>query len=430
MSSAVIIASIIFLVLLFMEIPIPWAILSGSVYYAFTSGENLLMFSQKLASSFADRNMLAIPCFLFVGLFMGRMGLTDRLFHFAQAWIGHITGGLAHANIWASVIFAGMSGSALADAGGLGVIEVQAMDKANYDRDFSVAITAASSTIGPIIPPSINLLVWGYLASVSAVTLFAGGVVPGLLMAVSLMTMSIIMIKAYHIRAPKIPKCTMRQRAKATWSALPAMGGPIILLAGTLSGAFTPSECGVVASVYCIIIGCVLHRVTPRMLLEVFKETSIASAMCFGLCATGNVFNWMVLTTGLLDVVSNAIMLLNSPWLILLVLNIIMLALGCFMGSMQVLILLSPLLINIGSLMGISLVQIGVMSVLNLVIGAITPPFAPCLYVTCKATNSSVRGALKYTCLFVIPLFVTTLMVTYIPVLTEGLPRLLGMFIK
>lgn len=430
MNSIVIIAFVIFLFLLLIEIPIPWAVLSGSVYYAFATGENLLMFVQKLTSSFADRNMLAIPCFLFVGIIMGRIDLTERLFNFAQAWLGHITGGLAHANIWASVFFAGMSGSALADAGGLGVIEVEAMDRANYDRNFSVAITAASSTIGPIIPPSINLLVWGYLASVSAVPLFIAGVVPGLLMAFSLMAMSIILIKVYDIQAPRVPKYTLRNRIKATWRALPAMGGPAILFIGILSGAFTPSECGVVASVYCIIVGCYFRKVTPRLLLEVFKETSIASAMCFGLCAAGNVFNWMVITTGALEIVTETIMILEKPWAILLVLNMIMLFFGCFMGSMQVLILLSPLLIKISGLLGLSLIQIGVMAVLNLVIGAITPPFAPCLYVTCKATNSSVKGAMKYTCLFVIPLFIVMLLVTYIPVLTEGLPRLLRMFIK
>ena len=173
---------LLFVVLLLMEVPIPFGMIASSILYSVLNGESLVLLPSKIATSYSDWSMLAVPAFLFVGTFMNEMGLTDRIFGFAEAWLGRVTGGLAHANVLASMLFAGMSGSALADAGGLGVIEVHAMKEAGYDENFSVAVTAASSTIGPIIPPSINLVIWGWLSGTSTVTLFEAGMIPGIVM--------------------------------------------------------------------------------------------------------------------------------------------------------------------------------------------------------------------------------------------------------
>ena len=177
----------IFVVLILIEAPIPFAMMASSLVYCIHQGDSFVMFASKLSASFSDYTMMAVPAFLFVGVFMNEVGLTDRLFTGVEAWIGHLTGGLAHANVLASMIFAGMSGSALADAGGLGTIEVKTMRDAGYQDEFTVAVTAASSVIGPIIPPSINFVMWAFLSGTSTMAMFMAGIVPGVLCGIMLM---------------------------------------------------------------------------------------------------------------------------------------------------------------------------------------------------------------------------------------------------
>jgi len=428
--SIVIISFILFVVLLLFDVPVPFAILAGSISYAMATGENLMLFAQKMALSFADSTMQAIPAFLFVGIIMTEIGLTDKLFNFCVSWIGHIKGGLAHVNVLGSMIFAGMSGSVLADAGGLGVIEVETMKRAGYDENFSVALTATSACIGPIIPPSINFLIWAYLSSCSGVTMFAAGMIPGILLGISLMVMSVIIFKVCHIAAPKTRKYTMKERFFATVSALPAIGGPAILLVGTLSGVFTTTECGAVAAVYCILVAIYYRKLNIPMLKRVMKSTLSSSAMVMVLCAAGNVFNWMIINSGLMGIISGMLLALNNKFLILLILNIIMLIMGCFIGSMQILIMMAPLLISLSSALDISLIQMGCMAVFCLVIGSVTPPFAPALFVTCQATKVPFKNTLKYTYMLIIPMIIVMLMITYIPQISEWLPRMMGFIIS
>lgn len=430
MLSKSIIAFLVFVLLLLLEIPVSFSILGGSITYAAFSGENLLMFAQKLSASFADSTMMAIPSFLFVGIYMGYVGMTDRVFDVCEKWIGHIKGGLAYANILASMLFAGMSGSALADAGGLGVIEVETMRKANYDENFSVAVTAASSTIGPIIPPSINLMIWGYLSSTATITLFLAGILPGIIMGLAMMLFSAWMIGHYHISAPKTQKNTTAERFRATIRALPALGGPLILIFGISFGVFTPSECGAVAALYCIVLSFFNRSFSLDMFHKALKETASSASMVMALCATGMIFNWMIVTSGLLNAATGALGTIGSKVVILLLLNLLMLVMGCFIGSMQILIMLCPLLITLSQTLGMSLVQMGVMAVFNLVIGLVSPPFAPSLFVTCQATHTSFNKALKYTMLFIIPLTATLIIITFVPWVTEFLPSALGYGIK
>ena len=420
---------LLFVVLLLMEVPIPFGMIASSILYSVLNGESLVLLPSKIATSYSDWSMLAVPAFLFVGTFMNEMGLTDRIFGFAEAWLGRVTGGLAHANVLASMLFAGMSGSALADAGGLGVIEVHAMKEAGYDENFSVAVTAASSTIGPIIPPSINLVIWGWLSGTSTVTLFEAGMIPGIVMGLLMMACVYVMIKVFHIKAPKGRSYTMAEKLKATWRALPALGGPAILIFGIMSGAFTPTECGVVAAMYCIIVAACYKKLSFRMFRSALRSSMSSAAMVMGLCATGLVFNWMIVSGGLITFISNMLLSMGNRILILLTLNLLLLFMGCFIGSMQVLLMVGPLLLSIAAALGMTNVQIGVMAVFNLVIGLITPPMAPSLFVTAKATNTSFQGALKYTCVFIIPLVITLLLITFWEPFCLALPRLLGAII-
>ena len=420
---------LLFVVLLLMEVPIPFGMIASSILYSVLNHESLVLLPSKIATSYSDWSMLAVPAFLFVGTFMNEIGLTDRIFGFAEAWLGRITGGLAHANVLASMLFAGMSGSALADAGGLGVIEVHAMKDAGYDENFSVAVTAASSTIGPIIPPSINLVIWGWLSGTSTVTLFEAGMIPGIVMGLLMMVCVYVMIKVFHIKAPKGRSYTMGEKLRATWRALPALGGPAILILGIMSGAFTPTECGVVASMYCIIIAACYRKLSFKMFRTALRASMSSAAMVMGLCATGLVFNWMIVSGGLISYISNMLLRMGNRVLILLTLNLLLLFMGCFIGSMQVLLMVGPLLLSVASALGMTTVQIGVMAVFNLVIGLITPPMAPSLFVTAKATNTSFQGALRYTCIFIIPLVITLLLITFWEPFCLALPRLLGAII-
>ncbi|WHH60838.1 TRAP transporter large permease [Petroclostridium sp. X23] len=417
---------LLFVVLILTEVPIAFAMAGSSLLYAVMNGQSFVMFAQKTANSLADFNMLAVPAFLFVGIFMNEIGLTDRIFTAAEKWIGHFTGGLAHANVLASMIFAGMSGSALADAGGLGTIEVKAMKDAGYDEHFSVAVTAASSAIGPIIPPSINFVVWAFLSQTSTLAMFLAGIVPGVLMGVSMMVWIVVAVKKLNVKAPTVAKSSWGERWTYSLKALPALGGPIILIGGILSGIFTPTECSVVAAAYCVGLSMVYKKFSIDMLTRALRNTLSSAAMVMALCATGLIFNWMIVTSGLMTYMANLMLSLGNTYLILLMLNAILLFMGCFIGSMQVLIMIAPLLMSLSSSLGLSLIHIGVISVLNLTLGLITPPMAPSLFVTAKATGVSFDKSLGYTVQFLIPLVITLLLVTFIPGITMWLPGIMG----
>lgn len=417
---------ITFVVLILLQVPIAYAMMASAFEFILFNGQSFVMFAQRTANSLADFNMLALPAFLFVGCFMNEVGLTDRIFGMAEKWIGHLTGGLAHANVLASMIFAGMSGSALADAGGLGTIEVKAMTEAGYDKDFSVAVTAASAGIGPIIPPSINFVVWAFLSQTSTLAMFQAGMIPGILMGAAMMIWIVVAVKTQGIKCPVVPKASWKERLHSTWSALPALGGPAILIAGIMTGVFTPTECSVVAAMYCVIMAIALRRFNLKMLTKALMDTLVSAGMAMTLCATGLIFNWVIVTSGLIGWMTNILMSLGNEILILLVLNAMLLFLGCFIGSMQILIMVAPLLMNLATALGMDYVQMGVMAVFNVTLGLITPPMAPALFVTAKATGNSFDAALKYTVQFLIPLFITLMLITFVEPLTMWLPRVLG----
>lgn len=415
-----------FIIMILMQVPIAYAMCLSALEFLIVNHQNFIMFAQKTAMSFADFNMLALPSFLFVGCFMNEVGLTDRIFEMAEKWLGHLPGGLAHANIAASMLFAGMSGSALADAGGLGIIEVKAMSDAGYDKNFSIAVTAASAGIGPIIPPSINFVVWAFLSGTSTLAMFDAGYIPGFLMGFCMMIWSAVAVKVQHIPCPRVKKATWKERFISTVHALPALGGPIILIVGITSGAFTPAECGTVAALYCTILAVILKKLNWQMFKRAMQNTVSSVGMAMALCATGLVFNWVIVTSGLVSVASEILLALGSKFLILLILNAILLFLGCFIGSMQILIMVAPLLMSLADALSMSYIQMGVMAVLNVTLGLITPPMAPALFVTCKATGGHFETALKYTVQFLIPMFITLMLVTYVPSITMWFPKLMG----
>lgn len=300
------------------------------------------------------------------------------------------------------------------------------MSDAGYDRNFSVAVTAASAGIGPIIPPSINFVVWAFLSQCSTLAMFQAGMLPGILMGVAMMVWVVVAVKTQGIKCPTVPKSSWHDRFKYTWEALPALGGPAILVLGIMTGVFTPTECSVVAALYCVVMAICLKRFNMKMLTKALRDTLVSAGMSMCLCATGLIFNWVIVTSGLIGWMTNLLMGLGSKVLILLVLNALLLFLGCFIGSMQILIMVAPLLMNLANALNMSYIQMGVMAVLNVTLGLITPPMAPALFVTAKATGNNFESALKYTVQFLIPMFATLMLVTFWEPLTMWLPRLLG----
>lgn len=418
---------ILFLILMFLDVPISFSMMATTALYCVETGSNFSLFANTMSNAMASFTMLAIPTFIFVGSYMNLLGFSDDIFAFAKALIGHLTGGLAHANVLASMIFAGMSGSAIADAGGLGSIEVKAMTDAGYDDGFSAAITATSAGIGPIIPPSISFVTYGSMASVPILTLFMAGMVPGILMGVSLMIMCYIMAKRHPEIAPKTPRQSLKTAVRYGIRAIPALGAPALLLGGMSGGMFTATEGGVMASVYVVTLSIVYRRFSFKRLRETLLSSVTTTTMVLFMMGAGQIFNNMITTCGLMDRLLTGMMNLSSPFLVLLALDAILLFEGCFMGGSSILILMTPFIMSLSLKMGFSLVHLGVVLVLTTMIGGTTPPMAPALFTTCKCCNVNFEKALRPALLLLIPLGVLLLMITFIPALSTMLPTLLNL---
>jgi tripartite ATP-independent transporter DctM subunit len=334
-------------------------------------------------------------------------------------------GGLCHANIVASVFFAGTSGSAVADAGGLGTLEIKAMTDEGYSPDIAAAITASSATIGPIIPPSLPMIIYGVSAEASIGALFLAGVIPGLLMAGALM----VMVRAIAMRLdlPRHPFPGMRDVWRAFRDAFWALMTPVILFAGLFGGVFTPTEAAACAVAYALVLGLVIYREfrwadLPRIILDTVETTGVVMALvmaasllayCLALSQVPQIAGaWL---TGLA----------TSPLMFLLIVNLILLLVGCFMEGIAAMLILNPILVPAAMKLGIDPIQFGLIFVLNLMIGTITPPVGIVLFVTAKVANISFERVTRATLPFLIPLLVVLAMVTLWPPLSTALPELL-----
>ncbi|WP_076417886.1 TRAP transporter large permease [Colwellia sp. UCD-KL20] len=369
--------------------------------------------------------LLSIPFFVLAGALMNSSGITTRIFEFANALVGWMRGGLGHVNISASIMFAGMSGAAVADAGGLGAIEVKAMRNKGYDAGFSVGITAASSTIGPIIPPSLPMIIYGVMASASIGQLFAAGFIPGLLMAVSLMIMV-----AYYAKKRNYPKDAGFSMPRVTTtfkSAFLSLMTPAIIIGGILFGVFTATEAAIAATVYALILGSLVYRtLTIKKLLKVSMETIETTSIILLIIAGAAIFSWVLTSQHVTeDFTRWMLTITDNKTLILLMITFILFAVGCFMETIAAITILTPVLLPIAVGLGIDPVHFGVVMVLNLMIGLLTPPVGMVLYVLSRVTKVPFEECAKATIPFVIPLVVVLLLVTFISELSMWLPTLL-----
>lgn len=384
------------------------------------------MVATKLAFSANNFTLLAIPFFLLAGKLMNTGSITTRIFRFCNTLIGWIPGGLGHANVLASIVFAGMSGSAVADAAGLGTIEIKAMEEEGFDTDFSAAITAASSTIGPIIPPSIPLIVFGVSAGgISIAKLLIGGVLPGLLVGICLSIMVYVFAVKRHYPCRKFPN------GKELWhdfkDAFFPLLTPIILIGGILSGVFTPTEGAAVASLYAFFLTMFIYReITWKDLAGIIRDTAKETASIMFIVCASSLYGYLLTRTQLPTLFMNMIFAFTeNKIVILLMLNVFFLVIGMFMETNAALIILVPILAPMANALGIDLLHLGVMIVLNLMIGLLTPPVGMCLYATAKVARISLDRMIKAILPFYVPLLIALLLVTFVPGIVTWLPNLL-----
>jgi tripartite ATP-independent transporter DctM subunit len=368
--------------------------------------------------------ILAIPFFLLAGKLMNTGGITNRIFRFANLLVGHLTGGLGQVNIIASMIFSGMSGLAAADTAGLGVVELKAMKDAGYDTDFSCAITGASSTIGPIIPPSVPLVIYGILSNVSIGRLLIAGIIPGFLVGLSLM----IMVAFYAGKKgySQNPRPKFDELWDAFKHAVAPMMTPFILIGGILTGIFTPTEAAAICALYAFILGCFVYReISFRDLWRILKETARETATITFIIACAMFYGWVMIRSRmpivLLELVTD---ISSNPIVVLFILNGFLLLIGCFMETIAALSILVPIILPLLLKVGIDPLHFGMIMVLNLMIGLLTPPFGINLFILSKISGLSSLRIAKATLPFFIPLLVVLILITLFPSVVTFLPTL------
>lgn len=414
-----------FLLLLLAGVPVAISLGGASLLYVILEGtQPHLVVLHRMIGGTDSFPLLAIPFFIMAGSLMNSAGITTRLFGFALALVGWLRGGLGHVNIVASVIFAGMSGTAVADAGGLGSIEIRAMRDQGYDDDFSVGITGASSTIGPIIPPSLPMVIYGVMANASVGKLFAAGFIPGLVMAAALMVMVAWFARSRNYRRDA-SFSVFRLWSSFQQAFLPLLT-PVILVGGMVTGVFTPTEAAIAATAYAMILGLFVYRsLSWREFVRVSLETMETTSIILLIVAGASIFGYLITTTKITDQLADFVLsITRNPLLILFLVNVFLLIIGCFMETIASITILVPVLLPLMEKIGVDPVHFGVVMVLNLMIGLLTPPVGMVLYILARVANISFERTTRACAPFLVPLLITLAICTYWPQMVLFLPNL------
>ncbi|MFZ0845063.1 MAG: TRAP transporter large permease [Pseudolabrys sp.] len=380
--------------------------------------------AQRMYSGVSSFPLLAIPFFILAGNLMNSGGMTDRIFNFARTLVGHVRGGLAHVSVLASMLFAGVSGAALAEAMGLGVIEIKAMKDGGFDKTFAGAVVASSSTIGPVIPPSIPMVIYGALAEVSVGSLLLGGVIPGIMMGVGIMIVIYILSVKRGYRAEA--RATLAQMVRSGIDGVLGLIAPGIIMGGILGGIFTPTEAAVAAVIYALIVGVIVYReLDLSRLTAILWDTVDQTCRVMFIIAAAGMFGWLLIYIRAPQaIVESLTQLTSSTWVILLILNFILLVLGCFMEGIAIMLLTVPIFMPVLAKFGIDPVHFGVVMTLNLMIGLLTPPVGMVLYAVSTIAEVPVVKLAWELVPFMIVLGVVLMLITFIPGLVTWLPGL------
>ncbi len=458
---------ILFLLLMSGGIPVAIAMAGASLIYLLVQDSTPpFVVIHRMVSGIDSFPLLAVPFFILAGNLMNNAGITNRIYNYALALVGWLKGGLGHVNVVGSVVFAGMSGTAIADAAGLGTIEIKAMKDHGYDTEFAVGVTAASATLGPIIPPSLPFVIYGMMANVSVGALFLAGILPGVLMALLMMlTVAYFahrnnwggdvrfewprVIKALAETAVVIgwPLLVWALVAKLGWqpqitvlgalvllfaadklfgfqAVLPIMT-PVLLIGGMTTGVFTPTEGAIAACVWALVLGFFWYRTLNwKMFLKIGLETVETTSTVLFIVAAASIFGWMLTATGVTSAISAWVLSVTSePWQFLLLANLLMLFVGCFLEPTAAITILVPILVPICQQLGIDLVHFGLVMVLNLMIGLLHPPMGMVLFVLARVAKLSVERTTMAILPWLVPLLGSLVLITYLPSLVLWLPR-------
>lgn len=416
----------VLLLLLALECPVAFAMTGASVAYLLLRGDiPLVVVAQRVTVGVDSFVLLAIPFFFLAGELMNQGGITQRLVDLAQALVGGIRGGLGHVTVVTNMIMAGMSGSAVADATGTAAVLIPAMERAGYPKVFSAALVGAASTIGPVIPPSIPFVVYGGITGVSVGRLFLGGVVPGVLMGVFMMGAVYVVAKRRGYRAEG--RLTLKQALINIWRAIPVMLFPVIILGGIFSGIVTPTEAAVIAVVYAVFLALFFYReLSLGRLVGVLTSVAGNTAKIAFIIASASLYGWLLAREGVPTLFTNFFLSVSHrPWVILLMINVLLLILGCLMETTALLVILSPVLMDLITRVGIDPVHFGVVLTLNLMIGLLTPPVGMVLYVMVSIADVSVTEFTRECGIFMLALLVVLILITYISGLVTFLPDLI-----
>ena len=420
--------SLSFFLLLAIGTPIAFVLGSAGVLgFAVFDPSMLRLVPQRMYAAVDSFPIMAAPFFILAGELMGTSGILQRLIRFAESLVGHIRGGLAHVNIIASMIFAGISGSAIADASALGSALIPAMET-RYKTDFAAAVCAAAATIGPIIPPSIPMVIYAYVVGrVSIGGLFLAGVVPGILMGLGMMAIVYAIARKRGYR-PEAHRASVREVATAARQAFWAMIMPLIVIGGILGGIFTATEAAAVAVGYALLVGGFITRELkwPHV-VHALSRTVTVTAVVFLLIATSNIVSW-ILTISMVPAYLSAVLqsMSKSPAVFLLIVNIFLLIVGCLLDNVAAMIMIAPILAPIAAQYGIDPLHFGFVFVLNSVIGLLTPPVGAVLFVVCGISKAPIESVAKEVLPLLLWQIAVLFLVTYVPSVALGVPHLFG----
>jgi C4-dicarboxylate transporter DctM subunit len=384
----------------------------------------LAILPQRMFSATTGFTLLAIPFFILAGILMNTGGITERIFRFADACVGHVRGGLGQVNVLASLFFSGMSGAAVADAAGLGQVELKAMADKGYDPDFSAAITAASSTIGPVFPPSIPFVLYSSITGVSVAKLFLAGVIPGVLMALALM--AAVWIVAFRSKMPRADRINWLEIWRSFQGASLSLLAPVIIIAGIFGGLFTPTEAGVAASAYAMFLSMVVYReIKPRDLIGIFWSTLQHTIRVMFVIAAAGFFGWLLVHQRVPNaLVASMLDLSENPAVILAIVVAILLILGMFLEGIAVIVLTVPLFAPVMAQIGIDPVQFGVIMIMCSMLGLLTPPVGMVLFAVSSVANMPVGRLSRALAPYLVGLALVLLAVVSVPALSTWLPNL------
>ena len=417
----------VLVLLMFLGIPVALSMALTAMLFFVGLGEmqNLTMVAQRMYSSTTGFTLLAIPFFIMAGNLMNTGGVTTRIFRFASAMCGHLWGGLAQVVIFAAVIMSGMTGAAVAEAAGLGMLSMKALPERGFGRAFTAAITGAAATIGPVIPPSIPFVIYGTLTGVSVAQLFVAGFVPGIMMAVAMGIAVYFISKARNY--PRQPRASLKEVAASFADSILAILTPVIIIGGILSGVFTPTEASVVACVYALILGMFVYKeVKLTDLPRILWETVLNTIRIMYIISVAGFFGWFLIYQRIPEQVITELSALSSnPNVIMAIFIFVLLILGCFMEGIAILVITIPVFLPIITQYGIDPVQFGVVMILCSMIGLLTPPVGMCLYTMSSISKIDIWTLSKELLPYEIGITVVTLICAYSPAIVLWLPNLL-----